>query len=98
MSNGFEMYNLVNERMYKVLSLVKMNNFRGITPGQYALCRIFPVKDDFYLLEVSNVLSSINKDEVYKNAIAKIIEKPEDAYEQNPKKLEQIEALVKNFG
>lgn len=31
MSNGFEMYNLVNERMYKVLSLVKMNNFRGIT-------------------------------------------------------------------
>lgn len=98
MSNGFEMYNLVNERMYKVLSLVKMNNFRGITPGQYALCRIFPVKDDFYLLEVSNVLSSINKDEVYKYAIAKIIEKPEDAYEQNPKKLEQIEALVKNFG
>ncbi len=98
MSNGFEMYNLVNERMYKVLSLVKMNNFRGITPGQYALCRIFPVKDDFYLLEVSNVLSSINKDEVYKYAIAKIIEKPEDAYEQNPKKSEQIEALVKSFG
>lgn len=98
MSNGFEMYNLVNERMYKILSLVKMNNFRGITPGQYALCRIFPVKDDYYLLEVSNVLSSINKDEVYKYAIAKIIEKPEDAYEQNPKKLDQIETLVKNFG
>ena len=98
LSNGFELYNLVDERMYKVLSLVKMNNFRGITPGQFALCRIFPMNNEFYLLEVSNVLSSINKDEVYKYAIAKIIEKPEDAYEQNPKKLEQIEALVENFG
>ena len=98
LSNGFELYNLVNERMYKVLSLVKMNNFRGITPGQFALCRIFPMKEEFYLLEISNVLSSINKDEVYKFAIAKIIEKPEDAYEQNPKKQEQIEKLVKNFG
>ncbi len=96
--HGFELYNLVNEKMYKALSLVKMNNFRGITPGQYALCRIFPMNNEFYLLEVSNVLSSINKDEVYKYAIAKIIEKPEDAYEQNPKKLEQIEKLVENFG
>lgn len=98
LSNGFELYNLVNEKMYKVLSLVKMNNFRGITPGQFALCRIFPMSQEFYLLEISNVLSSINKEEVYKYAIAKIIEKPEDAYEQNPKKQEQIEEIVKDFG
>ena len=98
LSNGFELYNLVNEKNYKVLSLVKMNNFRGITPGQFALCRIFPMENEFYLLEVSNVLSSINKEEVYKYAIAKIIEKPEDAYEDNPKKLEQIEQLVDEFG
>lgn len=98
LSSGFELYNLINEMMYKVLSLVKMNNYRGISPGQYAVCRIFPYRNEFYLLEVSNVISSINKDEVYKYAIAKIIEKPEDAYEQNSKKLEQIEALVKDFG
>lgn len=98
LSNGFELYNLINEKMYKVLSLVKMNNFRGITPGQYALSRIFPMGDEFYLLEVSNVISSIQKEEVYKFAIAKIIEKPEDAYEQNPQKLEQIEKLVIDFG
>ena len=98
LSNGFELYNLVNEKAYKVLSLVKMNNFRGITPGQFALSRIFPMGEEHYLLEVSNVISSIQKEEVYKFAIAKIIEKPEDAYEQNPKKLEQIETLVKDFG
>jgi hypothetical protein len=97
LSNGFELYNLVNEKNYKILSLVKMNNFRGITPGQFALCRIFPLQDEFYLLEISNVLSSINKEDVYKYAIAKIIEKPEDAYEQNPKKQEQIEQIVNNL-
>ncbi len=97
LSSGFEMYNLINEKMYKILSLVKMNNFRGITPGQYAQCRIFPMKDEYYLLEISNVISSINKEEVYKYAIAKIIERPEDAYEENPKKQEQIEKTVKDF-
>ncbi len=97
LSNGFEFYNLVNEKMYKVLSLVKMNNYRGITPGQFSVCRIFPMKEEFYLLEISNVIPSYNKEEVYKYAIAKIIEKPEDAYEQNPKKAEQIESLVKDF-
>lgn len=98
LSNGFELYNLVNEKIYKVLSLVKMNNFRGVTPGQFAMCRIFPFIEDYYLLEISNVLSSINKAEVYKYTIAKIIENPEDAYEDNPKKLEQIEKLVDEFG
>lgn len=97
LSNGFELYNLINEKTYRVLSLVKMNNFRGITPGQFALTRIFPMDNEFYLLEVSNVISSIQKEEVYKFAIAKIIEKPEDAYEQNEKKLNQIETLVADF-
>lgn len=98
LSSGFELYNLVNEKMYKTLVLVKMNNFRGITPGQYALCRLFEFNNEFYLLEISNILSSINRDEVYKYAIAKIIEKPEDAYEQNPQKAKQIEAIVKDLG
>ena len=98
LSNGFELYNLVNEKMYKVLSLVKMNNFRGITPAQFVLCRLFNRGEEFYLLEITNVLSSTRRDEVYKYAIAKIIEKPEDAYEQNSKKEEQIQAIVKDFG
>lgn len=97
LSNGFELYNLLNEKHYKVLSLVKMNNYRGVTPGQFAMCRIFPLKGEFYLLEISNLISSIEKDEVYKYAIAKIIEQPEDAYEDNPKKEELIKNLVAEF-
>ncbi|MBQ3640464.1 SEC-C domain-containing protein [bacterium] len=98
LSNGFDLYNLINEKNYRILSLVKMNTFRGVTSGQYALCRVFPFCNEYYLLEVSNVISSINKEEVYKYAIAKIIEKPEDAYEENPRKQNEIEEIVKNFG
>ncbi len=98
LSSGFEFYNLVNEMMYKVLSLVKMNNFRGITPGQFALCRLFQMNNEYYLLEISNVISSANRDDVYKYAIAKIIEKPEEAYFQNQKKAEKIENIIIEFG
>jgi len=98
LSSGFELYNLVNEKLYKILSFVKMNNFRSITPGQFIFCRIFPMRDEHYLLEVVNTVSSIQKEEVYKYAIAKIIEKPEDAYEDNEKKKDEIEKLINDFG
>lgn len=95
--NGFDLYNLVNEKTYPVLSLVKMTNYRGVYVGQYALCRIFKFEDEYYILEVSNLLSPSNKDEVEKFAIAKIIEKPEDVYQDNKSKLKEIESQIKLF-
>ena len=74
-----------------------MNNFRGVHAGQFAICRIFEYKDEYYLLEIENVMSSIMRDEVYKYAVAKIIERPEDAYNDNPDKIERIEAQIKDF-
>lgn len=95
--NGFDMYSILNEKKYKIISLVKMNNFRGVHAGQFAICRIFEYKDEYYLLEIENVMSSIMRDEVYKYAVAKIIERPEDAYNDNPDKIERIEAQIKDF-
>lgn len=95
--NGFDFYNLVNEKTYPVLSLVKMTNYRGVYAGQYALCRIFKFEDEYYLIEVSNLLSPSSKDEVQKFAIAKIIEKPEDMYDDNKAKLKEIESQIKIF-
>lgn len=95
--NGFDFYNLVNEKTYTILSLVKMTNYRGVYAGQYALCRIFKFEDEYYLIEVSNLLSPSNKDEVQKFAIAKIIEKPEDMYDDNKAKLKEIESQIKTF-
>ncbi|MDD3236793.1 MAG: SEC-C domain-containing protein [Candidatus Gastranaerophilales bacterium] len=95
--NGFELVNLINEKKYNVLSLVKMTNYRGVYAGQYAMCRIFNFEDDFYILEVSNIVSSAKKEEVQKFAIAKIIERPEEVYLDNPEKLKEIEKQVSNF-
>lgn len=97
LQNGFEFYNLVNEKTYTAISLVKMTNYRGVYAGQYALSRIFKFENEFYVLEISNLLPASKKDEVYKFAIAKIIEKPEDVYDDNKKKLNEIEKQVAKF-
>lgn len=97
LQNGFELYNLINEKNYNVLSLVKMTNYRGVYSGQYSVCRIFKFENEYYVLEISNLLPANKKDEIYKYAIAKIIEKPEDVYEDNKKKLKEIEVQISSF-
>ena len=57
LKNGFELYNLINERTYKVLSLTKMTNFRGVYAGQYIAARIFELDGEYYVIEISSVLS-----------------------------------------
>nr|MBP7212216.1 hypothetical protein [bacterium] len=44
LKNGFEFYNLVNEKAYDVISLVKMTHFRGVGIGQYVVARIFELE------------------------------------------------------
>ena len=41
LKNGFELYNLINEKTYTVSSLTKMTNFRGFYAGKYIFARIF---------------------------------------------------------
>ena len=54
LKNGFELYNLINEKIYKVLSLTKMTNFRGIYAGQYIAARIFELDGEYYVIEITN--------------------------------------------
>ena len=66
LKNGFELYNLVNEKTYKVLSLTKMTNFRGIYAGQFIAGRIFELDGEYYIIEISSVLSHSQKEEAYR--------------------------------
>ncbi len=97
LQNGFKLYNLINEKDYDVISLVKMTNYRGVYAGQYAFCRIFKFEEEYYILEISNILSPSSKDEVEQFAIAKIIEQPEDVYMDNKEKLKEIQSQIKSF-
>jgi len=97
LKNGFLFQNLLNEKEYNVLPLVKMTNFRNILSGQFVISRIFEFENEFYLIEISNVYASYQKDDVYRYAIAKLLEKPELLYIDNPEKQQEIEKLISGF-
>lgn len=92
---GFHLYNIINEKDYDVTSLVKMTSFRGMGPGQYVVARIFTFEKTPYLLEISGVLSTTRRDDVYRFAVAKIIQNPELVYLDNTKKMKEIEKDIK---
>lgn len=94
---GFELYNIVNERKYMIISLMKMSAFRGLGSGDYIIARIVNINGDYYLLEISGVLPSSKKDEAYRFAVAKIIQNPELVYLDNPEKQKEVEDDVEEI-
>lgn len=97
LKNGFELYNLVNEKTYTVISLVKMTHFRGVGVGQFVVARIFEFEEEYYLLEISNVLAANQKEDAMRYAVAKIIQSPEIVYKDNKEKQKEIEKQVKKL-
>ena len=97
LKNGFELYNLVNEKTYTVISMVKMTHFRGVGIGQFVVARIFEFEEEYYLLEITNVLAANQKEDAMRFAIAKIIQSPELVYKDNKDKQKDIEKQVKKL-
>ena len=94
LKNGFELYNLINEKAYKVLSLTKMTNFRGVYAGQYIVARIFEFGGEYYVIEISSVLSHSQKEEAYRYAVMKLVQTPRMLYYDNPEKEEEIKSTI----
>ena len=97
LQNGFDLNNIINEKTYSVVSLVKMTTFRGIGAGQYVVARIFQFENSYYLLEISGVLPSSRKDDALRFSVAKIIQNPELVYLDNPQKQKEIENDIKEI-
>ena len=95
--NGFDMDNLVNEKKYFAMPLVKMSHLKGINKGSFILARIFPYENEYFILEIRESFSYLDKDRVLKYAVAKIIEQPENLYKDNPSKIEEIETEINKF-
>lgn len=94
---GFDLYSLVNEKKYFAMPLVKMSHLRGIYKGNYILARIFPYENEYYIIEIRETYSFMDKDRVLKYAVAKIIERPENLYKDNDQKLKEIETEISKF-
>lgn len=101
LKNGFSLYSVINEKVYDTTSLVKMTAFRGVGVGQYVVARISKYAGEVCLLEISGILPSTKREDALRFSIAKLVENPELAYQDNPEKqaeLEaEIEALYKKF-
>ena len=94
LKNGFELYNLINEKTYTVLSLTKMTNFRGVYAGQYIVARIFEFEKEFYMVEIANILSHSQKEDAMRYAVMKLVQDPKLLYLNNPEKEEEIKNIV----
>ncbi len=94
LKNGFELYNLINEQTYTVLSLTKMTNFRGVYAGQYIVARIFEFRDEFYMIEISSILSHSQKEEAMRYAVMKLVQDPKLLYLHNSEKEEEIKNVI----
>ena len=97
LKNGFELYNIINEKTYEVTSLMKMTNFRGLGIGQYVVARIMNLDKETYLLEISGVLPTTRRDDAYRFSVARIIQNPEIVYQDNPEKQAEIEEDIHNI-
>jgi len=95
LKDGFELYNLVNEKAYTVKSLIKMLSYRGIVQGNYFISRIIPYEKENYLLVLNSVLTRAEKQKANKIAVTMQVETPELLYKDNSKKLKEIEKSVK---
>ncbi len=94
LKNGFELYNLINEKTYTVLSLTKMTNFRGVYAGQFIVARIFESENEYYVIEISSILSHSQKDEAMRYAVMKLVQEPKLLYLDNSEKEEMIQKIV----
>jgi len=97
LKNGFELYNLINEKIYKVSSLTKMTSFRGVYSGQYIVGRIFKDADEYFIVEITNVLSHSQKNEAYRFAVMKLIRNPQMLYYDNPEKEAEIKTTISDM-
>ncbi len=94
LKNGFETYNLINEKNYVLNVTTKMTDFRGIGTGQFIVARIFEFMGENYIIEITSYLKSGQKEDAMRYAMAKIIQEPYLVYEDNELKEKDIKSNI----
>lgn len=97
LKNGFELFNLTNEKQYTVLSLTKMTSFRGVTAGEFIVARIFNYRGEYFLIGIDNMLPASKIKDAIRYSIMKIVQSPWLVYEDNSEKEEAIKSDIKEM-
>ncbi len=97
LKEGFELYNLANEKTYTVKNMIKMVNYRGVVAGNYFICRIIPYENEYNLLVLNTVFKTADTQQAYKAALSMQVENPELLYRDNDEKLKELEEIVEKL-
>lgn len=87
LKNAFETYSLTSEREFCLIPLVKMTNLRGIARGDFIKARVIELKEEYYLLEIYDIISSLNFYKAGSEALKCLITNPKCAAFKNETKL-----------
>ena len=97
LKNGFEMYNLVNEKKYTGYVLGTMSSYRTAYPGSFIYCRLCKLNDKYFICDVRALTGADKIGGAQRYAVSKIIENPNNVFIDNPIKLEEIKKQIKIF-
>lgn len=94
LKNGFEVYNVINEKDYTLTVTSRMTEFRGFGVGQFIVARVFNYENNFYIIELTGHLPESKKEDAMRYAMAKIIHEPYLVYEDNSQKEDEIKSNI----
>ena len=97
LKNAYETYSLTCEKDFCLIPLVKMVNLRGIAKGDFICARVIEFEGEFYLLEIYDVISSLNFYKAASEALKYLISNSNCAVFQNDEKLNKIKNSVEEF-
>lgn len=97
LKNGFEMYNLINEKNYTGYVLGTMTSYRTAYAGSFIYCRLCKLDGEYFICDVRALTGADKTGGALRYAVSKIIENPDNVFIDNPKKLEEIKAHINNF-
>ena len=97
LKNGFEMYNLINEKTYTGYVLGTMTSYRTAYPGSFIYCRLCKLDGEYFICDVRALTGADKTGGAQRYAVSKIIENPDNVFIDNPDKLEEIKTHIKNF-
>ena len=97
LKNAYETYSLTCEKEFCLIPLVKMVNLRGIAKGDFICARVIEFEGEFYLLEIYDVISSLNFYKAASEALKYLISNSNCAVFQNDEKLNKIKNSVEEF-
>lgn len=93
----FELFNIVNEKLYSVKPMEKMVKFRNLSVGHFLLARIITLNNEHFLYHITDHITYSNRITAFQVAVSRLAQNPALFYKDNLEKLDQIKRQASNL-